>query len=357
MKIIQRLINPSIQTMQAYHIPPAEDLLKLDAMENPYHWPEKLKQKWLSELSTIEINRYPDPAAKTLKEKIRSVIGIDNNLSIMLGNGSDEIIQIIAMALAQTDRVYMTPEPGFVMYRQICQSLNVCFKSIALNSEDFSLEKEAILEAVDREQPALIFIAYPNNPTGNLFNKDLILDVIRKSQGLVVIDEAYYSFARESFVPYIDQFENLLVMRTFSKSGLAGLRLGYLIGPEAWLQELEKIRLPYNINSLTQKSAAFILDHYHILEQQAQQICGSRGKLFNSLDNIEGINAWPSKANFILFRTIDKKSNDLYVNLKDSGILIKNLNGSHKLLENCLRVTVGTEKENAVFLEALRKFV
>lgn len=356
MKIVQRLINPSIQALHAYHVTPASGLLKLDAMENPCHWPEDLKQKWLSELEEVEINRYPDPASTTLVEKIRTVFDISNDLSIMLGNGSDEIIQILAMALAQPDRVYMTPEPGFVMYRQISQVANVRFKPVTLNNEDFSLERKEVLQAIEREQPALMFIAYPNNPTGNLFDREVILEVIERSPGLVVIDEAYYSFARESLVQDIHQFDNLLVMRTLSKSGLAGLRLGYLIGPEAWLQELEKIRLPYNINSLTQKSAAFILDHYNVLEQQAKQICISREKLFSLLEGM-GIKVWPSKANFLLFRTTGVNADDLYSGLKQNGILIKNLHGSHPLLDNCLRVTVGTEEENAIFIKTLTMLV
>lgn len=357
MKIVQRLINPVIQSLQAYHVPPADGLLKLDAMENPYHWPEDLTQQWLAELETVEINRYPDPSAVALKQKIKSVMRIKKDLSIMLGNGSDEIIQIIAMALAQPDRVYMTPDPGFVMYRQISQVVNVRFKAVTLNKVDFTLDRKTILGAIKRDQPALIFIAYPNNPTGNLFDRDLILEMIAKAPGLVVIDEAYYSFARESFIQDIDQFENLLVMRTLSKSGLAGLRLGYLIGPEVWLKELEKIRLPYNINSLTQKTATFILDHYHVLEEQAQQICNSREKLFETLKDIEGIQVWPSKANFILFRASNKKSDELYSGLKQGGVLIKNLHGANALLENCLRVTVGTEEQNAIFLETLRKLI
>ena len=357
MKIIQRLINPAIQSMQAYHVPPSSGLIKLDAMENPYTWPEELKKQWLEELETVSINRYPDPAAVALREKIRSVMGISEELSIMLGNGSDELIQIIAMALAQPDRVYMAPEPGFVMYRLISQTVNAHFKPIPLNSDDFSLEMEPVLTAMNHEQPVLIFIAYPNNPTGNLFDENVVLEIIRKAPGLVVIDEAYHAFAGKSFVRYIDKFENLLVMRTLSKSGLAGLRLGYMIGSKDWLQELDKIRLPYNINSLTQKTADFILTHYQILQQQAQQICKSREVLFNVLHGIDGIKVWPSEANFILFRVVSKNSNEIYAELKQQGILIKNMHGSHAMLENCLRVTIGTDDENALFLETLKRFL
>ena len=357
MKIVKRLINPAIQSLHAYHVPPAAGLMKLDAMENPYHWPDELKQKWLAEIENIEINRYPDPSASVLKEKIRNVMGIKKDLSIMLGNGSDEIIQIIAMALAKPERCFMTPEPGFVMYQQISRMLSVDFKAVALNADDFSLARENTLATIEKEQPVLLFIAYPNNPTGNLFDREMIIEMIKKSPGLVVIDEAYHSFAGESFIDQVDEFENLLVMRTLSKSGLAGLRLGYLVGHKEWLQEFEKIRLPYNINSLTQKSTEFILDHYEVLEMQARQICNSREKLFTSLRETGGVKVWPSVANFILFRTLQGNAGDIHNRLKENGVLIKNLHGSHPSLDNCLRVTVGTDNENAEFLKQLQKLL
>jgi histidinol-phosphate aminotransferase len=351
----QRWINHSIQSMQAYHVSPAEGLIKLDAMENPFSWPEELVQEWSDKIKSVSINRYPDPGATTLRNKLRSVMQVPDNLSIMFGNGSDELIQLIALALAQPDRIYLSFEPSFIMYRQITLAVNTHYKSVQLNSIDFSLNRSGILEAIKQYQPALIFIAYPNNPTGNLFDKELLLEVARTATGLVVIDEAYHAFSGESFLDYVDQYDNLLVLRTFSKSGLAGLRLGYLIGRRDWLDELEKIRLPYNINSLSQITVEFILDHYDLLETQAQQICENRNYLFNGLSDITGIKVWPSDANFILIRVVNGHADELYENLKQQGILIKTLHGTHPLMENCLRVTIGTKEENMFFLEILRK--
>lgn len=357
MKIVQRLINPAIRSLQAYQVPPATGLIKLDAMENPYTWPDDLKQQWLAELASVPINRYPDPAAVALKDWIRSVMGVPDDLSIMLGNGSDELIQLIALALARTDRVTLTPEPGFVMYRLISQMVNTRYRAVPLRSDNFALDREAMLTAIAQYRPALIFLACPNNPTGNLFDEELMLEVIREAPGLVVVDEAYHAFAGRSFVQYLGAFDNLLVMRTLSKSGLAGLRLGYLIGSPAWLEELEKVRLPYNINALTQKTAEFVLSRYHVLEQQARRICRSRDELQLQLEGMAGLKVWPSKANFILFRTAGNNADAIYTGLRQRGILIKNLHGSHALLEHCLRVTVGTDEENAAFIGALRELV
>jgi len=343
--------------MRAYHVPPAGDMIKLDAMENPYAWPEALKQAWHEKLDAIAINRYPDPAALQLKDRLRELMAIPDDISIMLGNGSDELIQILAVALAQPGRHYLAPEPGFVMYRRITETLNVGYCGVPLTQPDFALDRAAMLAAIARYQPALIFLAWPNNPTGNLFDKGAVLDVIKHAPGLVVIDEAYHAFSGQSLMLHIGEFENLLVMRTFSKSGLAGIRLGYLLGQASVLEELEKIRLPYNINSLTQATAAFILGHAHVLEEQYRRIRAGRESLFAGLSHMQGIQVWPSAANFILFRTRTGTADEIFTGLKQRGILIKNLHGSHPLLENCLRVTIGTEEENQSFLEALKQLL
>lgn len=355
MKKIIQWINPAIRSMQAYHVPPVDDMIKLDAMENPYTWPEALKQAWHEKLDAVALNRYPDPAALPLKDRLRELMAIPDDTAIMLGNGSDELIQILAVALAQSGRHYLAPEPGFVMYRRLTETLNVDYCGVPLRQTDFSLDEAAMLAAIARYQPALIFIAWPNNPTGNLFDTGALLEVIRQAPGLVIIDEAYHAFSGQTFMPHLGEFENLLVMRTFSKSGLAGIRLGYLLGHPSILEELEKIRLPYNINALTQATAGFILEHVHVIEEQCSRIRAGREFLLAGLSRMQGIKVWPSAANFILFRTLNKTAAEIFAGLGQRGILIKNLHGSHPLLENCLRVTVGTETENQYFLEAMQQ--
>ncbi len=347
-------INPRVQAMQAYTVPNAEGLIKLDAMENPYSWPDDLKQRWLSELSQIEINRYPDAHASVLKSKIREVMNVPDDMSIMLGNGSDELILIIALAMAQTDRVFLAPEPSFVMYEAITATTGAEYKCVPLDANDFSLDSAAMLAAINEFQPAVIFLAFPNNPTGNLFDENIIIDVIKNAPGLVVLDEAYNIFSRKSFIDRLNEFDNCILMRTFSKSGLAGLRLGYLIGSKEWISELEKIRLPYNINSLSQRTAEFILENNNTLDEQAIKICKEREKLFSKLSAIDNLNVWPSEANFILFKVLAREADKIFENLKQQGLLIKNLNSHHPMLSQCLRVTIGTEDENVAFIKALK---
>jgi len=354
---VRRWIKPAIQEMKAYHVPATGRMIKLDAMENPYSLSVEIRQQWLSRLNNVEINRYPDAQANLLKNRLREVMDIPDKMAIMLGNGSDELIQIIAMALAQPDRIYMAPEPSFVMYQFIAGTVDVQFIGVPLNRDDFSLDRDIMLGAIEKHQPALIFLAYPNNPTGNLFDKTVIGDVIRSAPGLVVVDEAYHAYSKETFMPQLDKFDNLLVLRTLSKSGMAGLRLGYLVGAEGWISELDKIRLPYNINALTQSTAEFILSHHEVLDTQAEQIYQGRETLFSELTQIDGIQAWPSVANFILFRPLIKEANDIFAALQGRGILIKNLHGSHPALDQCLRVTVGTDDENTAFITALQQLL
>ncbi|MGD8925904.1 MAG: histidinol-phosphate transaminase [Thioalkalispiraceae bacterium] len=346
-------IRPEIQALSAYHVPDSSGYIKLDAMENPYHWSEALTQQWLQLLRDAELNRYPDPAASELKSRIQSSLNISADAEIILGNGSDELIQMIMMAISGPDRTVLSVEPSFVMYHMIATFLGMPYVGVPLN-EDFSLNGEAILSAIQQHQPAVIFLAYPNNPTGNLFDETLIDKIIATTDALVVIDEAYYAFADKTYADKLHQYKNLLVMRTVSKMGLAGLRLGYLAGAKELINEFDKVRLPYNINVLSQLSASFALQHVVQLNNQTEQIKQDRSKVFEAMQTLEGIEVFPSQANFILFRTTDKSADEVFESLKQQKILIKNLSNSSPTLKNCLRVTIGLPAENETFLTALR---
>ena len=338
----------------AYHVQEATGLIKLDAMENPYTWPEEIKQGWLRYLADAEINRYPSADATVLKEKLKREFAIPDGAELLLGNGSDEIIQIIVQAISADHTVFLAPEPSFSMYEVIAGSARAGFVGIPLR-QDFTLDLQAMLTVIREREPAVIFLAYPNNPTANLFDERAMIEIISQAPGIVVVDEAYHVFAGRSFLPRITEFDNLLVMRTMSKLGLAGLRLGFLAGPPQWIRELDKLRLPYNINLLTQMSTAYILDHVDILYEQAGKIRRDRDLLYRQLQEIPGVTVWPSSTNFLLLRTEGADSNQVFDNLKEEGVLIKNLKNSHTLLRGCLRVTVGTEVENQAFLKALKK--
>jgi len=348
-------IRPQIQKLSAYHIPAVNnDVVKLDAMENPYVWPDDLVSQWLECLRAASLNRYPDPQAKSLKQSIRETMRIPDNMDLLLGNGSDEIIQLILMAMAEPGRTVIAPEPSFVMYELITKALGMSYVGVPLN-EKFDLDLKVMLDVIKETNPAVVFLAYPNNPTGNLFDHNAISSIIQACNGLVVVDEAYFAFTDSTFMESLVSNPNLVVMRTLSKMGLAGLRIGYLAGHPSWLNEFEKIRLPYNINVLSQVSAQFALQNIAVLNEQSKRIVNDRASVSQALQKIEGLQVFPSDANFILFKVLDGDANIIYKNLLNKGILIKNLSASNNpILHNCLRVTVGTAKENATFLSALK---
>ena len=350
---VEHWIRPEIRALSAYHVPDPGDCIKLDAMENPYRWPDELVTAWLERLRGVSINRYPDPAARRLQSALRIAMEVSDGMSVLLGNGSDELIQMIVQTLAAPGRVILAPEPTFVMYRLIAQVVGLKFAGVPLR-EDFALDLDAMLEAIELRQPAVVFLAYPNNPTGNLFDAAALRRVIEAAPGLVVVDEAYAAFASNSFMAMLPEYSNLLVLRTVSKMGLAGLRLGLLAGPQAWLAEIDKTRLPYNIGVLTQASAEFALEHRAVLDAQTAQIRSDRAALFAALQALPKLQIYPSEANFILFRTAPGRADALFEGLRSRGVLIKNLSPAGGALRDCLRVTVGAPEENMAFLNALR---
>jgi len=346
------LFRKEVLALSAYKVADAQGLVKLDAMENPYSWPEAIKTEWLACLRDSPINRYPDPEAKQLTATLKQQNQIADDCALLLGNGSDELIQLLLMALPPNASV-LAPTPCFVMYKQISDCLGLNYLPVPLLADSFELDLPAMLVAIAEQQPSLIFIAYPNNPTGNLFNEQAIITLLETTKGLVVVDEAYAPFAQASFMDRLAEYPNLLVMRTVSKLGLAGLRLGYLVGHGDIIGQLNKIRLPYNINCLTQLSVGFALSKQGLFDQQTAAICNERQRLFNQMNSFAGIHAYPSAANFILFKTPSGQADQIFELIKQHGVLIKNLNPQGGLLENCLRVTVGTVEENNAFLAAL----
>lgn len=351
--LISTVIRPEIRALIAYKVADATGYIKLDAMENPYTWPEEIKTEWLKVIKAAEINRYPDPEAKSLCLILKKYNQIPEQSDILLGNGSDEIIQLLLLALPANATV-MAPEPSFVMYQQVAQCLGLDYQGLPLRADSFELDIAATLAAIASQQPEIIFLAYPNNPTGNLFESAAIEEIIQHSKGLVIIDEAYAPFTDASFMAQLTQYNNLLVMRTVSKLGLAGLRLGFIAGNPNIISELNKARLPYNINILTQYSVEFALSHPGIFAEQTEAICAERARVFLQLSVLKGIKPCPSAANFILFRTLEGKATEIFNALKKQGVLIKNLSPQQGLLTDCLRVTIGKPDENNAFIKALK---
>jgi histidinol-phosphate aminotransferase len=345
------LVRPEILSLQAYHVAPAQGMVKLDAMENPYRLPPAVAAEMGERLAQVAINRYPDPTAAKLKAVLRDAMDVPADLELVLGNGSDELLQMLSLLVARPGASVVAPEPSFVMYRMGAIVAGLRYVGVSLRA-DFSLDADALIDAIAREKPAITWIAYPNNPSGTLFPREAILEAARASPGLVVVDEAYYPFSGgASLLRDVPQLPNLILVRTVSKLGLAGLRVGVAIGAPEWMSELEKLRPPYNVNSLSMCAAEFLLARDDVLEAQTRAIVRERAALERGLDAIFGLERFPSAANFVLVRVPDGPG--AYEALKQRGILVRTFHGSHPLLANCLRLTVGTAEENARLLEAL----
>jgi histidinol-phosphate aminotransferase len=344
-----KLVRPEILSLKAYHVAEAEGMVKLDAMENPYPLPAPMRRELAELLSKVELNRYPEPTGRRLRELIARKMEVPAGMELLLGNGSDDLIQIVSLALARPGAAMMYPVPSFVMY-----SMNATFtgmKGVGVPlREDYSFDADDFVRRMQAEKPALVFLAYPNNPTGVLYPEADVEKVIRAAPGLVVVDEAYHVFARKTFMPRLTEFPNLAVLRTVSKLGLAGIRLGYLAARAEWIRELNKVRQAYNLNVLTQAAALYVLERLEVLEEQAARILKDRGVLAAALAGMPAIRVFPSEANFFLVRVPDAERT--YESLKRQGVLVRNL---HPGLPNCLRINVGSPEENRILIAALRE--
>jgi len=343
------MIRNDIKSLAAYHVPESAGLIKLDAMENPFTLPDVLRKAWAERLAQVEINRYPDAGMLALRGKIAARAGVEAG-QVLIGNGSDEIIQMLLLAM--NPGACVVPTPTFVMYDLISRWLKRPVATVPLD-KDFSLNADNLLQVCAREKAEIVFLACPNNPTGNLWPEETIRQIAVNFNGLLIIDEAYGPFSERTHTHLIAS--NVMVLRTFSKLGWAGLRLGYLLGDAENIGHLNKVRMPYNINALTQTSAAFLLDHFAVFEQQAAAICAERERVMAAFKSMDGIQAFPSQTNFILIRVAD--ADVVFDKLKAAGILIKNMHGAGGLLANCLRITIGTRDENDAVLTALREIM
>jgi histidinol-phosphate aminotransferase len=353
--LIANTIREDVRSGHVYNVPDSSGYIKLDAMENPYQLPDPLRAELAQRLADAVLNRYPVPSYAGIKERIRAKLGVPAGFDVILGNGSDEIISILCTATARQDRraVVLAPIPAFVMFQRSAQFAGMDFVGVPLKA-DFSLDRAAMLAAIAEHKPSLVFLAYPNNPTGNLYDEADMVAILEAlgENGIAVADEAYHPFARTSFMDKLPQYPNLVVMRTLSKLGLAGIRLGYLAAAPALLEQFDKVRPPYNVNVLTQVAAEFALDHVEVLDEQAARLNDAREVLSAAMAALPGVTVFPSSANFITLRVPDAEKT--CAKLFAERVLIKNLSRMHELLANCIRVTVSTPEENAVFLNALK---
>lgn len=347
---IKTLIREEVLSQKAYSTPGISCRIKLDANESPYILSPSLKSKIIESIKKVAMNRYPEPGSPELRAGFARLYGVDNDM-LIIGNGSDELIQILLIAAKAQAGGVMIPSPTFAMYR--ISALNTGHKVIEVPLDDrFDLDRDFMLEIMKGKSPELVFLSYPNNPTGNYFDAGKIEAITKESSGIVVVDEAYFNFSGRTFLPYLNKYENLVILRSLSKVGLAAMRIGILIGSPCLVRELDKVRLPYNLNAFSQIIARFYIENESEFEKQAYKVAGKREELSNELKKIDGIHPYASSANFILFGC-SFNTDSVYYDLIKKGVLIKKFNAP-RILENCMRVTVGNREENERFLEALR---
>jgi histidinol-phosphate aminotransferase len=352
---IQHTIRQDVHSMHAYAIQPSAGLTKLDAMENPFGLPPELQAELGARLGRVAINRYPVHGSAALLAALTAFFRLPPGITTMLGNGSDELIDLLSVACDVPGAVVLAPLPGFVMYEMSARLRGLRFEGVPLTA-DFELDGPAMLAAIEQHRPALTYIAYPNNPSANLFDEatvQAVVDAVGEQRGLVVIDEAYQPFSSRTWLPRLSDFPHVLVMRTLSKFGLAGVRIGYLCGAAALIDQIDKVRPPYNVSALNAEAALFALEHADEYARQAALIKSERERLQQALQAMPGLRAFPSEANMILVRVPDAAA--CFAALKAHGVLVKHIAPLHPLLANCLRLTVGAPDENERLIAALKE--
>jgi len=348
---MQRVIRHDIQSMHGYAIQSSAGFVKLDTMENPFRLPLALQHELGERLKAVAINRYPAERTDVLRAALARHARMPEGCALTLGNGSDELITMLSMACDLPGASIVAPTPGFVMYAMSARLQGIRFVGVPLTA-DFELDERAMLAAIQEHRPSLVYLAYPNNPTANLWDDAVIDRIIEAAPGLVVMDEAYQPFAARDSMPRLQRHPHVLLMRTMSKFGLAGLRIGYLIGRSELVAEIEKLRPPFNIGVLNCEAALFALEHEDEYRRQAATIRTERERLQDALKTLPGVTPYPSDANMILVRVPDSKA--AFDGMKARGVLVKNVAGLNPLLNNCIRITVGTPDENTLMIDALK---
>ena len=350
-KKIADLVRPDLVNLKPYVVEDVPHRIKMDANENPFDMPDQIRNLIAEESFKHRFNRYPDPAARDLRKSLAAGLNVSVD-QLAVGNGSDELINYIMAAFGGHGARITFPGPTFSMYGIQGELWGGEVLDIPL-SDNFHIKQNEIISATKTANRNIVFICYPNNPTGNCFDHQTILNIIESTDGIVVLDEAYYEFSGQTFLPLLETYTNLIILRTFSKYfGLAGLRVGYMIAGSDIIHEIMKVKQVYNINSLSQKIALILLEHKSEVASYLDRILQERERLFRELNELDGIEPFPSDANFILFR-VEPDAEAVFSKLLENGILIRNLN-KHGLLQNCLRVTVGKPEENEAFLNVLK---
>ncbi|AGF48748.1 histidinol-phosphate transaminase [Candidatus Kinetoplastidibacterium galati] len=355
--LIKVTVREDIQRINAYPVSKSANYIKLDAMESPYDLPKDILEHVINNLRKVHLNRYPSTDKSQLIQTIKEKFNIPCEADLLFGNGSDELIHLIIQSCCRPGDVVLSPSPSFVFFEMASQFNHAKFVKVDL-TEDLQLDTNKMLESIKQHSPKIIFLAMPNNPTGGLWDDDDVLSIINMAPGLVIIDEAYYAFNKKSWMSRLNELKNVLILRTVSKIGLAGIRFGYLAGHHEWISQINKIRPPYNINTLTESVILSVLDKKHILDEHSSKILLNRNKLSESLKKLDHVKVYESYGNFILIKFDSNVSaTNVFNELKFSNILVKDMSTSHTLLSNCLRLSVGTDSENELLIETISKII
>ena len=349
---IIKFVKKNIRGIKPYEVKKSACKIKLDANESPFEIPEGLYNKYILKSKDIilNINRYPDPEAKRLKEVVAKYYGVLPE-NLLQGNGSDELIYYLLVVFGGP---VLYPVPTFSMYGIISKALDEMCVEVPLDRE-FDLNIDKIFKIIKSHKIRIIFLSIPNNPTGNCFSSEKVLKIVDfcEKRAIVVIDEAYQPFSSKSgYIPLLDDYKNLLIMRTFSKIGFAGLRVGFLIGDGNIINEVNKIRLPFNVNSVSQSMLELFIKEKDFVNRNIKIITNERDILYKKMLKINGVKPFRSEANFILFKVKDSES--VYNKLLDRGVLVRNMKG---ILDGCLRVTIGKPEENKLFIDTLNNIL
>lgn len=347
---ILNTIKKGVLKNKSYTLTPINCKIKLNQNESPFDIPDQIKKEIIEKLYNRKWNLYPDFTPDDLYKKVAKYFGVEKE-NILLGNGSNEMIFVILASTLEKGKTLIISEPTFTVYKLIGSNLNANIITV-LQNEDFSLKIEKICKYA-RQKGSVTIIASPNSPTGSFTKKDDLEKIIKESNGIVVIDEAYIQFGGESVLDLIEKYENLIVLRTFSKAfSLAALRIGILISNKQLIKELSKVKLPYNINIFTQITLDVLLDKQKVITENVNKIISYRESLYNELKKIEKIVVYPSSTNFFLIKVND--SSFLFNELLKYGILVRDFS-NYPMLENCLRISVGNMEENRYLIECLKK--
>jgi histidinol-phosphate aminotransferase len=357
---IEDLVQKEIRDLSCYEVKTIleqkndEKIVKMNLNENFALPNETIKKLLLSACRRTDVREYPPPRGSLAIKAISSFLGFSKS-EISVGNGADEIMDLLMKVFVRRGSKVLVVEPSFPMYTFFTE-LYGGSKVTALLEPDFGLDVDAVLKKVDKDT-RLLFVCSPNNPTGNQFRKANIKRLLQEFEGVVVVDEAYADFAPYSVIKWVRDYENLAVLRSFSKAfGLAGLRLGYLVSNRSIVKYVQRVVGPFNVNSVTQRTIVLALEKWSYFKEQINFVVNEREWLMKNLKQINGVAPYPSAANFILFEVTKENltSSNVAERMENRGVLVKD-RGHLPLLENCIRVTVGTRNMNESFLSALKE--